>query len=62
MCQEEKIIFTFYVITRLQNSCLIAFLKKIQKQPQEVQKKSPEIFYKKGVFKSFVNLTGKHLY
>ena len=42
------------------NSCLIT-LKKTRKQPPEVQKQSPEVFYKKGVFKNFVNLTGKHL-
>ena len=59
MCEEEKIIFN--IITRLQNSCLITFFKKIQKQPLEVQKQSPEVFYKKGFFKNFINLTGKHL-
>ena len=51
----------FYVITRLQNSCLITFFKKIQKQPLEVQKQSPKLFYKKDIFKNFINLTGKHL-
>ena len=33
-------------------------MSKIQKQPPEVQKQWPEAFYKKGVFKNFVNLTG----
>ena len=51
----------FNIITRLQNSFLITFFKKIQKQPLEVQKQSPEVFYKKGFFKNFINLTGKHL-
>ena len=40
----------FCIITRLQNSCLITFLKKIEKQPLEVQKQSPEVFYKKIIF------------
>ena len=47
----------------LRNSCLIAIaiFKKIEKQPTEVQKHSPEVFCKKGVLKNFTNFTGKHL-
>ena len=70
MCQEEKIIFTSFTFlhhftSRLQNSCLTTFFKKIQNQSLEVQKQSPEVFYKKdkkGIFKNFTNLTGKHLW
>ena len=55
----------FYIMTRLQNNCLTTFfLKKIQNQPLEVQKQSPEVFYKKDkkcIFKNFTNLTGKRL-
>ena len=70
MCQEEKIIFTSFTFlhhftSRLQNSCLTTFFKKIQNQSLEVQKQSPEVFFKKdkkGIFKNFTNLTGKHLW
>ena len=27
----------------------------------QVQKQPPEVFYKKGVLKNFLNFTGKHL-
>ena len=47
MCREVKIV-------GLRNSCLIAFLKKIQKQP-------PEGFCKKVVLENFANFTEKHL-
>ena len=40
----------FYVITRLRNSCLVTFLKKIQKQPPKVQRQSPDVLYKKTCF------------
>ena len=56
----------FYIMTRLENSCLTTFFKKKkQNQPLQVQKQSPEVFYKKdkkGIFKNFTNLTGKHLW
>ena len=47
--------------TTLRSKGLITFLKKIQKQPPEVQKQSPERFCKSAFFKNFVNFTGKHL-
>ena len=50
-----------YVMTRLRNSCLITFFKKIQKQPREVKKQPPERFCKKGALKNFANFTENHL-
>ena len=37
------------------------FFKKIQKQPPDLQRHSPEAFCKKGVLKNFANFTGRHL-
>ena len=37
------------------------FFKKIQKQPPQVKKQSPEGFCKKGVLKNFANFTLKQL-
>ena len=56
-CREEKIICTS------SQGCKIAsyLFKKMCKQPLEEQKQSPEVFYKKSVFKNFLNLTGKNL-
>ena len=49
------------VITRLQNGCLITFLKKVQKQAPKVKQQPPKRFCKKGVLKNFANFTEKHL-
>ena len=43
MCREEKILVGH-------NKLFNYFFKKIQKQPPEVQKQSPEVFCKKKVF------------
>ena len=50
-----------YVIKRLRNSkhCLITIFKKIEKQPLEVQKQSPEVFCKKMYFERFRKLHRK---
>ena len=57
MCQEEKNIRTSY------QGCKIAvkwyLFKKIQKQPLEVQKQSPEMFG--GALKNLQNFKGKQL-
>ena len=42
-------------------SALIPSIKKVQKQPPEVKRQSPEGFCKKGVLKNFKNFTEKHL-
>ena len=51
MCQEEKIYE--YIITELQNSCLITLLKRYRSSHQRCS-------VKKGVLKNFANFTGKH--
>ena len=62
MCREQK--KYQYVIIRLQNSCLITFLKKIQKQPvqnQRCRSSQWRCSVKKCVLENFANFTGKHL-
>ena len=45
-------------MTRLQNSFLTTFFfKKLQNQPLEVQKQSPEVFYKKKIKKVFLKIS-----
>ena len=50
-----------YVITRLRNTSLITFFKKILKQSLDVKTQSPEGFCKKGDLRNFANFTEKHL-
>ena len=58
MCQEEKLLGRLNkVVKQLFNY----FWKKIQKQPPEVKKQSPEELCKKGVLKYFANFTEKNL-
>ena len=56
--REEKIIIRHNKVAKW---LFNYFFKKIQKQPPEVKKQSPEGFCKKGVLKNFANFTEKHL-
>ena len=50
-----------YVIGRLQNSCLITFLKKYRSIDRKCRSSHRRCSVKKGVLKNFANFTEKHL-
>ena len=58
MCREEKLLD---IITRLRNSCLITFFKKIQSSHQRYRKSHRRCSVKKRVLKNFANFIEKHL-
>ena len=51
----------YYAITRLQNSCLITFLKEYRSSHRKCRSIHRRCFVKIAVLTNFANFTGKHL-
>ena len=62
--KQNKIAFKKQISCRCIESSSISiriFIANIRQSPYRIQKQPPQVFYKKGVFKTFVNFTGKNL-